>query len=235
MSIYKIYITYIPSCITIIKVISLITRGNKGIFISYVEVISTISTILEGNSLIDTESEIQVVYNSTQLANLLYLKEPTVRKYCTMLQEAGYTFTVNPAGVRMFFEKDVEVFRKIIELKNTPGVKLEQAIRAVVSDEGEIAPPDNIKETEIMIQTALEKQLNSFQTNIIKTLEEKYKEQNKAIIDELQKTQQELLQQQKYIDEKLTQRDEMLMASIRETLERKKRKGIISALKNIFG
>lgn len=75
----------------------------------------------------------ETIYSNSDLAKLLGIQDSTLRKYCLVLEEAGYTFHKNENGYRGFFEKDVIVLQRLIEIKKAPDITLKRAARAVIS------------------------------------------------------------------------------------------------------
>ena len=197
-------------------------------------------------------NEMQIVLNGSDLAQQLGIKESTVRKYCVLMQQEGYQFHMLPNGTRIFLGGDLEVFREIILLKNQNGIKLEDAVKTVISDipvTTDTTTVDvsnttdivDITKLESFLETAVSKQLTTFQTQFTDSIKSIITEQNKTVLDELQQTklelqksQEEIASQQKYIKDSIQARDEKLMAAIRETTEKKKRRGVISVIKSIF-
>ena len=49
----------------------------------------------------DTENENRE-YNTNEIADIVAIAVSTVRKYCTILEKAGYLFTKNANGYRIF-------------------------------------------------------------------------------------------------------------------------------------
>uniref|UniRef100_UPI00402A62E4 DUF3967 domain-containing protein n=1 Tax=Bacillus sp. DX2.2 TaxID=3073452 RepID=UPI00402A62E4 len=151
----------------------------------------------------------QLVYISKDVAMMLKVQESTLRKYCIMLEEAGYPFHKNEHGHRGFLDQDVITLRRLIEIKSHPDMTLKQACNAVM----------------IWIT---EKDVSEDDTNVITETEqhnERYNELKEMIQQQnhlLEKLTHKLDAQQRYIDEKLEKRDQQLMSVIREIQEEKK-------------
>ncbi|MCY8233761.1 hypothetical protein [Priestia endophytica] len=73
------------------------------------------------------------IYSAKKVSFLLGIQNTTVRKYSQLLEKSGYHIHKNDLGHRGFFDKDVIVLRKIIELTKHPNMSLEDAINVVVS------------------------------------------------------------------------------------------------------
>lgn len=72
-------------------------------------------------------------YSPSEVAEQLGIQSSTLRKYADVLEKEGYTFIKNERGHRKYRESDVMVFRKAINLKNDTDMKLENAIKQIVS------------------------------------------------------------------------------------------------------
>lgn len=151
----------------------------------------------------------QMIISPSEVATLLNIKEPTVRKYALLLKDAGYHFDVNDKGQRWYYNKDVIAFKKLMQFKNSPDMTLEQAANAVVTW---------FKQSNVSLSITEEKEKNNRYDSDIQELKEIITQQNELLLELAKK----MDQQQKYIDEKLEQRDQTLMASLRENQEVKK-------------
>jgi DNA-binding transcriptional MerR regulator len=74
-----------------------------------------------------------MIMSPGDVAALLQIKESTLRKYALILKDAGYHFQVNGKGQRWYYNRDVIAFKKLLEIKQSPDMTLEQAANAVVS------------------------------------------------------------------------------------------------------
>ncbi|MGX9952680.1 DUF3967 domain-containing protein [Bacillus subtilis] len=160
----------------------------------------------------DTQQE-QTVYNSSDTAAILKIQESTLRKYCIMLEEAGYKFHKNEHGHRGYFNDDVIALKRLIEIKKHPDMTLKQACNAVISWIKE----KDVTDSDITDITDDERHNDSY-NKLLNEFEEFKKQQeefNKELIDQLKK-------QQEYIQNSLLERDKKLLEAIRESQETKK-------------
>jgi len=156
----------------------------------------------------DKTDSSQSVYISKDVATMLKIQESTLRKYCIMLEEHGYHFHKNEHGHRGFLDNDVITLRKLIEIKSHPDMTLKQACSAIMT-------------------WVKEKDMSVVDTNVI-TENEQHNEQYNELKEMIQQ-QNDLLKQmakklddqQRYIDERLGKRDQLLMQTIRESQEQK--------------
>ena len=152
---------------------------------------------------------LQAVFGSSDIADVLQIQESTLRKYCLLLEKAGYEFLKNEQGHRAFFDNDVIVLRKMIALKNDADMTLEEAVKSVMAWK---------KGTDITVRDTEEKQYIARYNDLMKEFKSFQEQQmnfNKELI-------QEVRSQREYIENRLEQRDQLLMQSIRESLEVRK-------------
>ncbi len=88
----------------------------------------------------DAVTDIQNVYWTREVAELLGVKEGTIRKYARLLEDRGYNFHRNDHDQRGFFDKDVIILRKIQELSKSKSMTLDDAANAIIS----MNPPNNL-------------------------------------------------------------------------------------------
>lgn len=155
----------------------------------------------------------QAVYNSNDVAENLKIQESTLRKYCLILEKSGYEFLKNEFGHRAFFDGDLILLRKFMELKSTTDMTLEQASKAVVAWKNgtDITERDTEESRYIARYNDLMEEFKSF------------KDQQMQFNGELLN---ELKRQQEYINGRLEQRDRVLLEAIRESQETRKQLAI---------
>lgn len=145
------------------------------------------------------------VYSPSDIAELLNIKLPTLRKYSIMLEERGYNIERNSQNHRYYQDKDVITLRKVITASKS-GITLDEAIRNVVSIEQHDTYTNDISNADTPNNSDIKelKELVYNQNELIKSLAVRLDEQ------------------QKYIDKRLEERDRLLMQTMKETLEAKK-------------
>ena len=155
----------------------------------------------------------QSIYNSGDMAMLLNIQESTLRKYCIMLEEAGYKFHKNELGHRGFLHNDVIALKRLVEIKKHPDMTVKQACNAVVAlvQESTVTNHDT---TDITTQERHNERYNEL-LNEFKEFKIQQEQFNKELLSQLQK-------QQEYIQNSLLERDKNLMQAIRETQETQK-------------
>lgn len=149
-----------------------------------------------------------VLMNPSDVCALLDIKESTLRKYAGILKNAGYEFHVNDKGQRGYFDKDVVVLRRFLEVKASSDMTLEQAANAVISW---------VEQSDMSLRVIRESEIEKRYSNDINELKETIEKQNEL----LQALMQKMDRQQEYIDQSLEERDKKLMESIRISQETK--------------
>jgi DNA-binding transcriptional MerR regulator len=149
------------------------------------------------------------VYSPKDISDLLQVKESTLRKYSLMLEDVGYTFQKNDRGQRWYSDEDVIALKKIVAFKNDGAMNLKQSVEAVYmwAKEKDVALPS----------TDTESDAQRYNPDIA-DLKMMVVEQGKQI-EELKEL---VLQQNRYINERMEDRDRKLMESLREVQETKR-------------
>lgn len=145
------------------------------------------------------------VYSPSDIASVLDVKPATLRKYSTMLEEQGYKIERNSQGHRFYQDKDIITLRNVIAGSKS-GMTLEQSVKAVVHLGVDSTTTNAIQSGE---------QANG---SDIAELKEMILQQNE-LIKELTVR---LDHQQEYIDERMNERDKLLLESMNEIQESKK-------------
>jgi biotin operon repressor len=81
-------------------------------------------------------NEDQIIMSAKQTATILGIQNSTLRKYAQLLEKSGYHIHKNEHGHRGFFNKDIIVLQKIIQLAKNPDTSLDSAINIVLSTLG---------------------------------------------------------------------------------------------------
>ena len=95
------------------------------------------------------------IYNPGDIADLLQIKESTLRKYALMFEKLGYRFQKNAQNQRWYTEQDVALFKKVISLKNNGDMDLKSSIEAAfLWSKGElIAENETVTRSAITLQS----------------------------------------------------------------------------------
>nr|CAP08258.1 conserved hypothetical protein [Geobacillus stearothermophilus] len=155
-------------------------------------------------------------YSTKDIANIVGIATPTVRKYAQALEKAGYTFIKNDQGFRIFTDKDIQIFERMKEMSNDTGMPVDRIASMLVSEQKNDASDPIRIESEVA--TPLENELKMIDESDIGRIDRQYE----ALLKEIQELKQIVIAQQKYIDERLNTRDELLLQSIRALQEQKR-------------
>lgn len=150
-------------------------------------------------------------YSTKDVAKLTDIADSTVRKYAQLLEKNGYLFDRNINGNRIFNENDVNVF---LELKNvSKGEKSIEDSAHIVATKHIPKPATSTSDIADDIQVPQGSE-RAMLLDLMKKVDV-LTDINKQLISRLD-------QQQKYIDERLEQRDKMLLESLKQSQEERK-------------
>lgn len=153
--------------------------------------------------------QIQAVYSSSDVSTVLTIQESTLRKYCLILEKNGYEFLKNANGHRAYFDGDIILLKKFLELKEEADMTLEQASKSVIAWK---------KGTTISVHDTEEKRYVSRYNDLVdefKLFKRNQEEFNEKLLKQLEK-------QQEFINTRLEERDQRLLLSLKETMATKK-------------
>lgn len=152
-------------------------------------------------------------YKTSEIATMIGIAVPTVRKYAQSLESKGYTFLRGQATgqhqARLFIEKDVMALRYLKDIREKSNITVEQATNIVAERFNEKAIPP-IRSSDIQHSEQSDKQYSE-----LKELVHKQNELIKGLAERLD-------QQQEYITNSIKERDRVLMQSLKEIMESKK-------------
>ncbi|MCM3425578.1 DUF3967 domain-containing protein [Bacillus paralicheniformis] len=139
-------------------------------------------------------------YSTKDVAERLKIKPVTVRKYSQMLEDRGYKFDRDEKDWRIYKEDDMKAFEYLYTMTKTNGQTLEEAadhIASLYRSNLNISTPDTApqQEDENPLKMILEHQ-EEFNNRMIRRMEE--------------------------FERRQAQRDEKLLAALRETQETKR-------------
>ena len=142
-----------------------------------------------------------IIMSPGDVCTLLKTKESTLRKYALLLQDAGYHFATNDKGQRAYYNRDVIAFKKLIEIKSSPGMTLEQSANSVMTW---------LKNSNVSLRAIENERHNDSHNDDIKELKE--------VIQVLVK---KMDQQQRYFEERFErmERDRELITDLRDSMK----------------
>lgn len=150
----------------------------------------------------DTSTDGEFIYDTAAVSKALGVQESTLRKYCALMGKHNYEFNKNAVGHRVFYKKDIEVIKKIVDLKNSGSLTLNESVKTIL--ESDI---DDISAVEPIANPDYNKLLEEFST--FKNEQQQF---NQQLIELLQK-------QQDYIKNSIEERDNKLTFALKESME----------------
>lgn len=167
------------------------------------------------------------VHSAKEVAALLGIQNSTIRKYAQLLEKAGYHIHKNEQGHRGFFDKDVLIFRQIIEITKHPDMSLENAINVVVStrvrDDMSDRDTKKVAETSYITRTEFDEyqqRLEGFQRamyeKLIQCIEQKESERDEKInkiLDHLERQERLEIERTKMVEEEKETRRQIAAAA----------------------
>jgi hypothetical protein len=154
-------------------------------------------------------------YSSKEIVDNLGIGDSTLRKWCLALEEQHYSFLRTSQNKRLFIEKDLFVLSQFKILVQDKNLSMNNAAGVIASKYG----GDEVFSSETEIEQSLSPTINELFSNEtlkeLKTDMEQLKDMNRMLLKRLD-------EQQTYIEERMSKRDELLLQSIRETQDTKK-------------
>ena len=171
---------------------------------------SVTSDTIDISVISDTSIREDLIYDTSLVSKILGVQESTLRKYCALMQKHNYEFNKNSVGHRIFYKKDIEVIKRIVDLKNASSLTLNQAVTTILESNN----IDDITDIEDISKATYHKLLDEFTTYKNEQMEfnKEQMEFNKKLIEELQK-------QELYIKNSIKERDTKLMLALKESME----------------
>ncbi|PAV28627.1 hypothetical protein CIL05_15135 [Virgibacillus profundi] len=158
-----------------------------------------------GSEAVTTEK----AYSTSEIAVMLDIAVPTVRKYARQLESSGYEILKSKSNARLFVEKDIMVLRYLKELRGKSNITVEQAANVVLkrfdTEPIQTVAPSDTPDTE--------------------QYSKQYDELKKLIIhqnEQIEQLHKKIDKQHEYIEFRLNERDKVLMKTISERLETQK-------------
>lgn len=163
-------------------------------------------------------------YSTKEIAETLGIGDSTLRKWCGSLEKTGYSFAKNDQGYRLFIEHDIIILRQFKKLVKEVNMPLDSASDLVIKRFNEqsfsqgtgVAHLEKVPEGGHSLDVLGE---------LGKEMIERFNQQeefNQKLLTIIKEQSAALEKQQRYIEERMNKRDELLMQSLRESQETKK-------------
>lgn len=168
-------------------------------------------------------NNIEKAYFNHEVAKMLDIGESTLRKWCIALEKNGYNFVKGSKDSRAFTERDINVLRTFKMFLNEKKRNRDEAAKAVIEMYGNTQ--GNERTTPVLYEN--DPSIKDLQEKVDKLLEmnNKQHEFNIKLLERLE-------QQNQYINELIEKRDRLLLESIRNSQNEKKK--LVNRIKNIF-
>ena len=150
---------------------------------------------------VDRMSE-EKAYWTHEVADILEVSDSTLRKWCLALEKHGYTFTKGKNNSRAFLVRDRDILMNLKHLMRTTGISLEKASYQVLNE---------LKVIDV-------NESNDTHSGVPEVVRESFENELKKIHQRLDK--QEEFQER--LMQRLDERDNNLMTTLREIQETKK-------------
>lgn len=160
----------------------------------------------------------EIAYTTKDVAEMVDIAVPTVRKYAQALEKQSYDFIRDKNDNRLYTQHDAMAIQHLKTLREKTNISVEQAASIVISKHGnrsirDVAPPDTAE---------IERYERRYDKDIdIKELKELVGKQNELIENLVS----HMEQQQKYTDERLNKRIEETIVnqeSVRKAIEKER-------------
>lgn len=150
-----------------------------------------------------SQNEIEILYSPGEVSDTLKVKDSTLRKYCGILENAGYSFSKNNRGHRQYTDKDVMTFKKLIAATKNSDMTIESAAEQLVS---------MYKQTSVTVTCTSDIALYDQHSKAITELKNIVEIQNKLIVSLVER----LDQHSTYLEDSTKNRDNKLFEHLKE-------------------
>lgn len=168
----------------------------------------------------------QVYRKIEDVSRELAISPSTVKKYYLLIEQYGYRFRRTQQGQVIFSDNDVQLFKKLILLKNEPGMTLQKAVEKIMSSITDITvmASENYDSYDSHDSHTNNNELSLLATNLnqIRDIIQKQHELIQIQQNQISKLMEEQEKSKRMIERNVEERDKLLMQSIREVQELKK-------------
>lgn len=156
-------------------------------------------------------------YSPKEMFITLEISDSTLRKWCLALEKNSYGFIRNDKNSRVYVESDLVVLRHFQNLIKQHNMQLDNAAILVIDRFGKGAFEVGTVSVQVEVEDEQRDLERSYREDILE-LKAVVSKQNELIKDLVSR----MDQQQKYISERLSKRDELLLETLRESQETKR-------------
>ncbi|MDI7742729.1 MerR family transcriptional regulator [Lysinibacillus fusiformis] len=153
----------------------------------------------------DTSTGEDLIYSTQAVSKIVGVHDRTLRGYCSIMQKHNYDFQKNKNGHRIYYKKDIEMIKKIVDLKKSSSLTIKQAVSEILGEAVEEIKDRSEKKTkEKMDMNQLLEEFSTFKNEQM--------EFNKTLLEQL-------IKQERYIKTSIEERDKKLMFAMKESME----------------
>ena len=153
----------------------------------------------------DTSTGEDLIYSTQAVSKIVGVHDRTLRGYCTLMQKHNYSFQKNKNGHRIYYKQDIEMIKKIVDLKRSSSLTIKEAVSEVLGAHVEDLKNGSEKRPkEKMGMNHLLEEFSAFKNEQM--------EFNKKLLEQL-------IKQEHYIKNSIEERDKKLMLAMKESME----------------
>ncbi|PYF06688.1 MerR family transcriptional regulator [Ureibacillus chungkukjangi] len=163
----------------------------------------------------DTSTGEDLIYNTVAVSKIVGVQERTLRNYCRLMQKHHYDFQKNKNGHFIYYKKDIEMIKKVVDLKNSSSLTIKQAISEILG-----TTPDELKDS-------LQKKFTEMHD--INNLLEEFSVFKNEQMEFNKKLLEQLIQQEQTFKTSIEERDKKLMFAMKESMETRRQLAVATA------
>lgn len=153
----------------------------------------------------DTATGEELIYSTQAVSKIVGVHDRTLRGYCSLMQKYNYNFQKNKNGHWIFYKKDIETIKKIIDLKNSSSLTIKEAVSETLGATVEEMKDNTAKRPNE--KTDINHLLEEFSA-----FKNEQMEFNKKLLEQL-------IKQEHYIKNSIEERDKKLMIAMKESMK----------------
>ena len=169
------------------------------------------------------------VFLTKEVSERLEIGDSTLRKWSISLENAGYKFIQKEKGditIRAYRERDITALLRYRELIQSKMETMDSVAKIIISEFGSgTNKNDEERSGSLIVTEALPTPLTVYE-EAFQTFIERQNDVNRELLAKqqelIERMEQKLDDQQRYIQETLEKRDQVLMATMRELMEQRR-------------
>ena len=163
----------------------------------------------------DTSTGEDLIYNTVAVSKIVGVQERTLRNYCTLMQRHHYDFQKNKNGHFIYYKKDIEMIKNVVDLKNSSSLTIKQA-------RGEILGTTSNELKENLQKKSAEKHDLNYLLEEFTAFKNEQLSLNKKLLEQL-------IKQEQTFKTSIEERDRKLMFAMKESMETRRQLAVATA------